>query len=744
MNRLFVLASAATLLATGVPATLAVKPAFWTHEQPKDFLDGELENVVVSSLGEVSLGRDAQTLHVPGAQTEVINALVRAGDGRLYAATGPRGIIYRIDGEQVTEFARLPNGGSVLSLVFARDGRLLAGTGGGDQAAIYVIDGEGDVEPFHEPEDARYIWAMGRGPDGEIYAATGVEGKLFVIDADGQESRVLAELKPKNLLCLAFGPDGMIYTGTDEEGLIYRVNPDSGATYVMYDAKEAEISALVVDRAGNLYASTAAADQARPGRTVADRPGGQPEGDAETQPAADDDAAAAQADEGPARPQAAPTPRPRPVGRPVQGRAAAEGNAIYRIDRDGFVNEVFREPVMILAMTEADGTIYAATGDEGRIYAITPSEDRTTMLAKLEPSQATAILRLPDNTLLLGSANEAELVRLADRFAEKGTLISPPFDAQQIVRWGRVHWTASVPAGTRLTVATRTGNVEDRESDAWDEWSPEVDATAPQQIASPGARFLQYRLTFETTVPNATPSLRKLEMSRIEENRPPRIGSLEVVAASEEARRPGSHPSVKQLVMGPGRTPEDPGPDAHWVVKWTAEDPNNDTLSFEVYFREIERQRWVRLVKDHTDPLYIWDTRTVADGRYEVRLVASDVKSNPPGTELTDTRISDPVIVDNTPPEIVIERMEPQGRSAVAVRAVLRDALSPIKDAAYSVNSSEDWIPLAADDDIFDTMTESVTFTIRDLDPGEHWIALRARDRQGNVRYASRAVVLGE
>ncbi|MCP4250317.1 MAG: SMP-30/gluconolactonase/LRE family protein, partial [bacterium] len=199
--------------------------------------------------------------------------------GKIYAATGRGGIIYQIDGGKVTEFCVLEEGGTILSLLFAKDGKLLAGTGGRDQAKIYRIDGTGKATVFCELPEATYVWAMVRGSGGEVYAATGIEGQLYKISPDGSKAEALADLKPKNLLCLAMGPNGMLYAGTDEDGLVYRIAPADGGSFVMYDAPQPEISAIVIDAVGNVYASTADADAAKPGREIADKPGGKPEGD---------------------------------------------------------------------------------------------------------------------------------------------------------------------------------------------------------------------------------------------------------------------------------------------------------------------------------------------------------------------------------------------------------------------------------------------------------------------------------
>lgn len=743
----------------------AVKPANWVHEQPKDFAVGKTENVVITSRGEVMLGRESSELFDAEGKAEVINALAQAADGTIYAASGPDGHIFRIRGDETDTFATLDEG-NVFSLLLAADGTLLAGTGGGEQARIYAIDREGKSSVFFEPENAKYVWAMARGSDGTVYAATGTEGQIFVIDADGKNGKVLADLDPKNLLCMAFGDDGMIYVGTDEDGLIYRINPETGKPYVMYDAAEAEISAITVDAAGNIYAATAAADQARPGRSIADKPGGRPDDDesddtdssSDTQPAADGDSD--EPGKSDASAKKAPSTYKIRVGQSIAARLASKassrgsssssgssggGNAIYRIDTFGFVTEIFREPVIVLDLAESAGTIYATTGNEGRIYAITPGHDVTTNIAKLEPAQATSLLRLDDGRLIVGTANAAKVFRVSDDYAGKGTLVSKPLDAGQIVKWGRLEWGADVPTGTKLTVATRTGNVADEESDAWDEWSPEIDATSARQVSSPGARFLQYRLTFETNRTDATPSLTRLSIARVEENRPPLVSGLEVISAVDESENPGSNQKVKQAAASAKYGDEDaPAPHYHYVVKFKSEDPNQDTLLYEVYYRPVGHDKWVRLAKEIKEALHIWDSRTVPDGKYEVRVVADDRASNAEGTDLSDARISDPFVVDNTPPDVRVDRVESAGKSGVVLHCTATDQLSAITEAAYRVDSAEQGRTVGADDDVFDSREEAFTIRIRDLDPGDHWISIRVSDDQGNVRYLSQPVSAGE
>lgn len=781
----------AIVLTTG--QAWAVKPEHWLHEQPKDFVSGEAKDVVINSQGEVMLGRETKLLHDAEDEADTVNALAQGEDGKIYAATGSNGAIYCIDGEDVTKFATLPDG-NIFSLVFAKNGRLLAGTGGGDKAKIYAISAQGKPSIFFEPKDAKYVWAMARGINGDIYAATGNGGQLFVIDADGKNGKVLAKVKPKNILCMAFGNDGMIYVGTDEDGLIYRINPTNGKPYVMYDATEAEISALVTDDEGNIYAATAAADQARPGRSVSDKPGGKPDSEgksakpstkpAGSQPATSKGTEKKDADKkkddkkkdtgkkeepkvkeekdaktppaGPSKlasiaqmlaSRMASASKPTAKGASIATSSmSGSGNAIYRIDTFGFVTEVFREPVMILDLTEADGTIYAATGNEGRIYAIAPKQDRKSMICKLDASQVTSLLKLEDDTLIAGTANKPKLVKIGAGYADKGTLTSKPLDADQIVKWGRIKWDAVIPAGTKLTVATRTGNVSDEESDAWDEWSAEMDATTAQQIASPGARFMQYRLTLETTKPDATAKLSRLNIARIEENRPPLINGLEVRSVIEESKKPTGHPKAKQMAQQAslGGDSEVPPTQFQYIAKWTAEDPNQDTLMYEVFYRQAGNSKWIRMAKELKEPMHIWDTRTVPDGQYELKVTANDRGGNPPSSTLQDARVSDPFLVDNTQPQVRIERTEKVGKAGAKIHAIATDEASAIAEAAYKVDSEEDSHAIIADDDVFDSIEEPFTILLQDLESGDHWVSIRVTDDSGNSRYVVCTVATGD
>jgi hypothetical protein len=174
-------------------------------------------------------------------------------------------------------------------------------------------------------------------------------------------------------------------------------------------------------------------------------------------------------------------------------------------------------------------------------------------------------------------------------------------------------------------------------------------------------------------------------------------------------------------------------------VLWSAHDENDDELRYSVYYRGENQRDWL-LLKDNVDQkFYSWDTTTMPDGAYYLKIVASDAPSNPPSLALKTERESERFEVDNTPPAIGKVEAIAAGMNADRSRGVSYDisftASHPtmsIERAQYSVDGGE-WIPLAPTAGITDYKAEKYAFTVHGLAPGEHTVAVRAYDRFENV-----------
>lgn len=836
-------AASTTLLA--MPA-LAIQPARWTHNSEADFQAGETDNTVVTNLGDVKLASNTRIIGEMPEQASIIYDMQALGDGSLYLAAGPEAKLLRRSGNEIEEVASL-GGQQIFALAIYR-GELLAGISGENARLAVLRDGE--LVTLAELADTRYIWNILVQGD-SIVLATGATGGVVRItpdkfDAEAEENpglEVLLEAQQANVLCLGSDKQGRIYAGTDTDGLIYRIGfNDAGEPqpFVIYDADEPEIATLLVMDDGTVFAGTADAEQARPGRLgeAATEPAGRLEAPAapapgeqrppepgdlpqvppEAQPIGQDNSnmpatdageagessdnadTAPETSQAPASPVEVPeneTPAgmaaepaaevqspapaqeqveqdgpataeqrdrlreyirerlqaarksgslqaggraPRAVRRampasgsrsqPISpGRPQQEGNAIYRIDPHGFVTEVFRESVMILRMVRSGNKLIVATGNEGQIFSVNPLTEETTTVVDLEPEQVPAVMLAPDGSVLLGTANPAQLVQLSEGFAGRGTYVSSVLDANQISLWGVLHLAATLPQGASVTVETRSGNVQDPEKAPWSEWSQAnvvmpgegISPLQPREITidSPPARFMQYRLTL-TGDQQTTPVVDRVELAYVTPNLGPKIASIRA-----------AYPDAGPAQRGPG---EDAAPPTAMNIEWEAADPNNDTLVYNLEYQPAGAKRYLSVAEDLEENRFEWQTRRIPDGWYILRVTASDRRDNPGDMAKTTSRRSDPVLVDNTPPTLENLAHEVQG-DTLLVSGNAVDAFSPIRSIAYAVDDADEYKPVLPGDLIFDSTREQWVVTISDLSPGPHVVTLRVSDVRGNTGY---------
>jgi predicted GH43/DUF377 family glycosyl hydrolase len=72
--------------------------------------------------------------------------------------------------------------------------------------------------------------------------------------------------------------------------------------------------------------------------------------------------------------------------------------------------------------------------------------------------------------------------------------------------WNSINWTESLPSGTNITIATRSGDTPTPDT-SWSLWGSEIWAETGSIIASPASRYIQYRATLVTADRDATPIL---------------------------------------------------------------------------------------------------------------------------------------------------------------------------------------------------------------------------------------------
>ena len=401
---------------------------------------------------------------------------------------------------------------------------------------------------------------------------------------------------------------------------------------------------------------------------------------------------------------------------------------MYRIDADGFVRAVFRRPVTILSMVLQKGTLLLGTGHGGQVFAVEVQADRATVLTKVDPKDVTSLAVDATGRVYLGTAGQAGLFVLGRGYARKGTCISKPLDAKQISRWGTLRVLAEVPPGCGVTVATRSGNVAKPDEKTWSDWSAELPVGKGwTKITSPPGRFFQYRLTLQGSG-KATPVVDQVEVVYQVGNLAPVVRAVTVV--------PSAHPKRREERPG-GRKP-------FRMIRVQASDPNGDSLAYSYYFRRRGRKLWVKLLERSDRSSYAWDTTGLADGPYEVRVIASDEPDNPRGQALAVGRISRAVVVDNNPPAVSGLKAKDAGGGRALLTGKVADTTSRIVRIDYAVDTNDEWTPVLPDDGICDSTREGFSVTVPELEPGVHRLAVRVTDEYGNEAYTSVEVTIGK
>jgi WD40 repeat protein len=754
------------IVLTTTTAAMAVKTNYWTDSQSTQFKAGKTENVVISNFGQITLGPQTTDILAGRTDTSLVFDIKVLTDGSILAATGSEGkiLIYRNKKWETFYQADQPY---VFALEVDKSGKIYAGTGGSTGKVIELSANGSTSKAIFTNEKAQYIWKIKVLSDGRVVAATGPNGKLFLIDKTG--SKEIFSCKQKNLQALAIGKNDAIYVGTDTDAIVYKIEERDGkfVSRALYDAKEKEISVLEMDNQGNLYAATASGiqgkDQAKSyltkpqGTPISTNPATTSSAPATTQEAKGKDTKTkGDKKETPAAP---PMPPMMPPGMPPMPGMSSDGpsedsgpsgqeNVIYRIDEMGFVNEVFKDKVDINSMTFDQGNLYLGTGPDGRLFKVALATQEVVLYVKTETKNINTIAFTIDGSMILGTATPAKVVKVDPKPATKGTFTSKVFDASQISRWGTIDATPmnAKEAGCCGTIETRSSVIANADDPGWSAWSTPADIKSPSHISSPVGRYLQYRITFVNE--NGTPAIiNKVQIAYMQDNRAPQVTSVTVNTG--QAGGPSADVSGDDSEEeGPSETPPMPPMPAQgkkankqFRFNWKASDPNGDQMRYDVSFRRVETPYWIELQKDFTPMMMTWDSQSVPDGRYELKVVASDKFDNPVGMGLIGARISDPFTVDNTPPAIEDLKCSLTQDGKVLIQANLVDGLSEISGAWVTINADKDWQYLAPADELYDSKTERLEAVLPiKSEKDSIMITIKVDDRAGNTGFGSQLI----
>jgi hypothetical protein len=726
---------ASFLLTTGL---FAATTQTWEMNNYQDFLRGRINGLALTRDGRLKLGPKMD--EVFASDQSEIWSLARASDGSLYAGTGNRGRLFKVDPTGKSSLVWTADQPIIFALTVDSKGVVYAGTS--PDGKIYRIE-NGTATEYFAPKE-HYIWALALNPSGVLFAATGDQGKIYRVTAPGQGG-VFYETGQANVTGLAFDNQGRLLAGSEPNGILYQISAD-GKAFVLYDANLPEIRSIVAAPDGSIYAAalggstvkrvgaatSAAAGAAASGLptfstsiTVTDQQAGitpvpKPES---------------------AKPAASTSPATSAVSTSTTEYAGVDKSALYKIHPDNTVETLWSSKEENIYDLALDGSsVMLLTDAQGRIYRLDPSR-QAALVAQTNEGDATRLVDSPGG-LLAATGNLAKVLRLSGAPSSNGWFESPVHDSSTVARWGRLMWRGDSKG---LSFRTRTGNSL-RPDSTWSDWSAPATGVDSVLISSPNARYIQWRADF-ASAGGAAPVLDSVSIAYLPQNTPPVVRTILVSVQQQNLAKSTTATTAASSNTAYSITVTDTGDSSTAVgtpsltlsratgqqlsITWQADDPDGDRLLYSLYFRGDEETQWKLLRGDITENTYQLDGDVFADGRYFFRVTASDRLANTADSAREAELVSAPVVIDNTPPLVSASAARKNG-GMVEIDVDAQDQGSVLRRCEYSVDAGP-WFPVEAADGVTDSAREQFRLRIPGLSPTEHLVVIRVYDATGNA-----------
>jgi hypothetical protein len=706
----------------------AASATFWIVATQAEFLKGDATSLSIDSDGRLALGPALEQIAETSAP--VLWAVIPGADGGYLVGSGNEGKVFRVSRDGKTSVLFDAGELEVHAIAPAPGGAVYVGTS--PDGKVYRVAADGKSEVVFDPDD-KYIWALASDAKGNLFVATGEKGVIYRVTADGKAAPFY-RTRATHALSLTFDRDNRLLAGTGSPGRVFRIDAE-GRGFVLLDSPYREIRALRVAADGAIYAA-ALSDRpaASGGDTSSERVTAEPQR-AATPSVSTEITAIAIVDAGQAS-GATTTPAREP-------RASQPKGAIFRILSDGTYDTVWTsesdQPYDLA--TDPQGQLLVATGGEGRLYRASAEALTATLLGRVGAQQVTAMLPTTDGQYVLATANPGKLFRLSAARAGRGTYESDVRDATTVASWGTISWRAQLNGG-RVEVSTRSGNTATPD-ETWSDWSPPYKIANGDRIVSPKARYLQWRAVLTAGRSDTSPVLTSVSTAYLPRNLRPEMDTITVHPAGTVFQKPFSTGELEIAGF------EDPDLDNKQAASsqvsaqtapllgrrmyqkglqtfvWKADDPNQDRLQYDIFYRREGDTAWKPLKRGLTDSLFVWDTTSVPDGTYVVKIAASDSPSNSPGTALVGEKESSSFEVDNTPPRVVFD----EKRDGSTLKFSVVDEHSPVQKVEYSLEG-ERWRVVYPTDGIADSRSED--FEIDLGQAANRSVTIRATDAMNN------------
>ena len=711
-------------VALGLSMTLLIgaSPTFWRVSTQAEFLRGDVESLSVDADGHLVLSPVTDEFFDPTAP--MLWSLAGASDGALWVGSGNDGRLYRVESDGAGRVVFDADELDIHAVVAGDEGAVFAATS--PDGRVYRVTPDGETVMVFDPDDM-YIWALVVADDGTLYAATGDAARIYRVTPQG-ESEVFFESDATHVLSLAFEPGGALLAGTESPGQVLRIDRD-GRAFVLLDTPYAEIRSLriqpdgavlvvAVNEQGASAASSSSTDTsstesaAVPSVTVTTSVTAVVVADTATSPA----------------------------GASTNGGTGRRGTtgAVYRIASDGLWDTLWSSDADVPydAVFTSAGALLVGTGPDGKLYQVSGAPPRTVLLGRAPAQQVMRFLQQPDGSLRYATANPGKVVRLTRALAQQGTYESEVRDAETVATWGTISWRGMTPGGSRIELSSRSGNTA-IPNQTWSDWSAPYTDAVGTQIASPKARYLQWRAALFAG--DASPILTSVTTAYLPRNLRPEVTQITVHPPGTVFQRAFSSGDPPVAGLDAEAETESTGRAATLgregyrkgiqTFAWEATDENGDQLVYGILYRREGEISWHPLRSDVRDTVFAWDSSSVPDGTYRVKITVSDIGSNAPDAALVGERESPVFDIDNSAPRIELAAVRDEGGRSVLPFTV-HDDQSAIQLVELS-QGDDRWHVVYPTDGIPDGLVEH--FEVVLTDPDEGTVIIRATDALRNT-----------
>lgn len=706
MNKIYCVVLIALFGVIGVGAS---EPSIWTVNTRADVLKGDARGVSIDDLGRLTLApRLSETFRT---DQPYVWSSATDGTGNVYLGTGGDGKIFKVDpsgkGALFADLAEL----NVSALAIGARGEIYAATL--PDGKVYQIAANGAATVYFDPQE-KYIWSLAALPDGSLAVGTGENGRIYRVRTANAApaASLLFDTSETHIISLAADRAGNLYAGTDANGLVLRFGAD-GKPFALLDSPLREIHELAVGADGSVYALAL--------------------GESVSAPKAADAVTPATTE---SKLLTVEKPSVTPTETPAKSRydLTAAKSAVYRILPDGGSDIIWNSPTIAAFSIYAHQTgsgVLVGTSDKGRVYNVS-NDGRETLVLQTDEGQISTI-KASGQRMIATSSNQGKLYHFGGENVTEGSYESAVLDAKAVSTWGRIWWNGT----GNIQLQTRSGNTE-KPNETWSAWSASITDAKGAQIASPRARYLQWRAVLKNPA-----SLAEVSAAFLPRNIAPEILSIQVLPTNiglaanppmqldPNIELSGLDPALFGVIVPPSSARRVFQRGAR-SLQWTAEDRNGDRLVYDVYYKESSEANFKLLKENISDTFFTIDGQSLADGRYIFRVVAKDSISNPAGQSLSGEKTSEPFDVDNTAPTVTVVTAPRVSGERATVTFEAAESSGFLSRAEFSVNGGE-WQEVYADDGISDSGRERYSIEIPVRATGEYSVTLRVFDASGNA-----------